>query len=243
MIALGHDGLVAHLRLDRPAARNALDMAGWAALAGAVERVAASPARALIVGGAGPFCAGSDLREIAGLADQPDRRTPFRLAMRAALDGLAALPVPVIAAVAGDCHGAGVALALACDIRIAGPAARFAVPPARLGIAYPHADVARLSAAIGRERAARLLLGGDMIDAVEAARIGLVGELADDAEATARIIAARIAANAPEAIAALKRSLDEPDAARTDARFDALFAEPAFAEGVTAQRERRPPIF
>jgi enoyl-CoA hydratase/carnithine racemase len=101
----------------------------------------------------------------------------------------------------------------------------------------------RLSAAIGRERAARLLLTGDPIDAVEAGRIGLVGELADDAEATARVIATRIAANAPQAVAALKRSLDEPDAARTDARFDTLFAQAAFAEGIAAQRERRPPQF
>lgn len=243
MIRLAVEGRVARLSIDRPAARNALDMAGWAALAGAVARVAASPARVLILGGGGPFCAGSDLGEIARLADDAAGREPFRQAMRTAIDPLAALPIPAIAAIGGDCYGAGVALALACDIRIAAPAARFAVPPARLGIAYPHRDVMRLAAAVGRERAARLLLSGDPVDAAEARRIGLIGEVADDVDAAALTLANRIAANAPEAVVALKASLDDVAPGPSDARFDTLLGRPAFREGLAAQRERRPPTF
>ena len=178
---------IATITLDAPATRNALSMAGWQALTATVETVAAARPNAVVLraAAAGMFCSGSDLREIAGLADDAAARAPFRLAMRAALAGLAALPMPVIAAIDGDCFGAGVALALAADVRIAGPRAVFAITPARLGITYPQQDIARLIAAVGPGQAARLLYGAARIDATEAARIGLVEILTDEVDAAA----------------------------------------------------------
>jgi enoyl-CoA hydratase/carnithine racemase len=166
--------------------------------------------------------------------------------MRAALDALAALPMPVIAAIDGDCFGAGVALALAADIRVAGPRAVFAITPAKLGITYPQADIARLVALVGRGQAARLLYGATRIDAAEAARIGLVEVLADDAHASALAMAEAMAALSPASLAALKRAvvaLPQGADAAFDAGFDQAFAGADFREGLAAFRERRAPRF
>ncbi|MEO0032859.1 MAG: hypothetical protein RIS94_2617 [Pseudomonadota bacterium] len=246
MIAVSIDGAIATITLDSPATRNALPLAGWQALADAVEQVAASDARALILRSIDPrmFCSGSDLREIAGLADHPERRAPFREAMRAAMEPLAALPLATIALVEGDCFGAGVALALACDMRVATPGAVFAITPAKLGITYPQEDVGRLVALVGRGQASRLLFAAERIDGAEAARIGLVECLAEDAAARGAALAEQIAANAPGSIASLKAMVRAggPDAA-FDSAFDAAFDGAAFAEGLDAFRARRTPRF
>lgn len=233
MIRIERRGPAAWLLLDRPAARNALDLSGWRALAEAARAVAASDAVVAGLGSAAPgmFCAGSDLFELARLADRPDERAPFRLAMRAAIDALAALPMPLVACVAGPCHGAGVALALAADVIAAEPGATFAIPPARLGIGYPAEDVARLAVRVGRGRAARLLFTGSSIDAAEALRIGL----ADAADGDALVDA--IAANDRAALRALKAALSDPADPAHAAAFDAGFGGAAFQ--AAAARFRR----
>lgn len=246
MISVSIEGPLATIALDAPATRNALGLVGWQALADAVEQVAASSARALILRSAAPgmFCSGSNLREIAALADHADLRAPFRRAMRDAMEPLAALPIATIALVEGDCFGAGVALALACDMRIASPRAVFAVTPAKLGITYPQEDVARLVALIGRGQAARMLYGAGRIEADEAARIGLVEVLAEDAAAVAQGLAGQIAANAPGSIASLKAMvLSDSPAPHFDDVFDQAFAGADFCEGLAAFRERRTPAF
>ena len=240
MIALQFDGPVAVIHLARGQARNALPRAGWQALADAVGQVAQSDARALVLASTDPaaFSAGSDLAEIGDLADHPDRRAEFRQLMRAAMDPLRSLSIPTLAAIDGDCFGAGVALALACDLRLAGPRARFAITPARLGLSYPGEDVARLVEAVGRGQAARLLLSAEAIDAAEAARIGLVqlavASARDEAMRQARLCAANVAGS----LAALKAVLDggaAPEAlARADALFDGCFDQPEFRARVAA---------
>src|SRR3546814_14215523 len=118
--------------------------------------------------------------------------------MRHGLDTLRDLPIPTIALVEGACFGAGVALAMACDWRVAGPGARFAITPAKLGIAYPQEDVHRLVSLVGVGQAARLLFGAQSIDAEEAARIGLVEVAASGDVADAlRDLASAVIANAP----------------------------------------------
>jgi enoyl-CoA hydratase/carnithine racemase len=235
---------IATIVLDAPATRNALPMAGWQALADAVAAVAEAGPRVVVLCGGGPgrFCSGSDLGEIAELADYPERRAPFRQAMRDALDPLAALPMPVIAAIDGDCFGAGVALALAADWRVAGPRAAFAITPAKLGITYPQEDVARLVALVGRGQAARLLCGATRIDAAEAARIGLVEVLAEDAMDQARAIAALSPASLRALKAAVARAPLGHDPA-LDQAFDDAFGQQDLREGLAAFRERRTPRF
>lgn len=250
MIAISIDGPIATIALDSPRTRNALDMDGWLALADAVEQVAAEAAgrgvRALVLRSAasGMFCSGSNLKEIAALADHPERRAPFRQAMRAAMEPLAALPIATVAVVEGDCFGAGVALALACDLRVAAPNAVFAVTPAKLGITYPQEDVARLVALVGRGQAARLLYGAGPVNAAEAARIGLAEIVAEDPLAAALEWARAAAANAPGSVASLKAMVqaDYRDEAFDEA-FDAAFAGADFREGLAAFRDKRRPVF
>lgn len=234
---------IATITLDAPATRNALTLAGWHALAHTVAAIADAAPRAVIVHAT---CSGSDIREIATLADDAARRAPFRQAMRAAMEPLANLPMPVIAAIDGDCFGAGVALALAADMRIAGPRAAFAITPAKLGITYPQEDVARLIALVGPGQAARLLYGATRIDAAEAARIGLIEICADNAATHALAQARAIAALSPSGVAALKhavRSAPQGHDPGLDTLFDTAFAGPDFREGLTAFRERRSPRF
>ncbi len=230
MIRVERTGAVATVLLDRPEARNAVSMEGWRALARCFADLAASDASVVVLRSAVPgiFSAGADLAELARLADHPAERAPFREAMRAAIDVFAALPMPSIAAVDGGCFGAGVALALAADLIVAGEKARFAVPPARLGIGYPAEDVARLAERVGQAQAARLLFTAAPIDAGEALRIGLVDQIADVGE-----VAATIAANDGVALRLLKRMLADPDDPAHAAAFDASFSSFAFRVGTS----------
>lgn len=232
MISLTLADGVATVALDRAAARNALPTAAWHALAETVASVPAD-ARVVVIASAVPgvFSAGADLADLARLADDVPARAAFRIAMRAGIEAVAALPMPVIAAVEGGCFGAAVALALACDLIVVTPAARFAIPPARLGIGYPAADVARLVARVGQGAAARLLLTADAVDAAEAQRIGLA-DLAEDPAAVAR----RIAANDPAAASLLKRMIRVPADSTYDAAFEASFGSAAFRAGTARYR-------
>jgi enoyl-CoA hydratase/carnithine racemase len=242
MIKLTRDGDIASIRLDRARSRNALDAEGWRALAGAIAEVARSSARVLVLGAADEpaFCAGSDLADLGSLAGEAAARPAFRAMMREAIDALPALPIPTIAAIDGDCFGAGVALALGCDIRIAGGGARFAVTPAKLGISYPREDVARLVAAVGTGQAARLLFTAEPIDAAEAARIGLVEEACALAGTRALEIAHAIAANSDISLALLKAMLqDRAGKAESDRGFDACFGGAEFADRLAAFGRRR----
>ncbi|MGZ8285988.1 MAG: enoyl-CoA hydratase/isomerase family protein [Allosphingosinicella sp.] len=245
MFLLTLDGAVARLRLNRPEARNAIPVAGWAELGKACAEAAAGGARLLVLaGGREAFCAGADLTDFPALTEDEAAAAAFREAMRAGLDALRDLPIATIAAIEGPCYGAGVALAMACDIRVAGAAARFAITPAKFGISYPQEDVARLVALVGPGQASRLLLGAGTVDAAEAARIGLVELAAADAGPAVQVLAKAILANSGDSIAALKRAirLASEGAARDqgqDRSFDALFGSADFRERLAALRPPR----
>ena len=240
MIHLSIDDGIARLTLDRPEARHALSIAGWERLAALVEQVRGTEVRLLVVSGtSGAFCAGADLSEFTEIQANEAMRTRFRLAMRQALDALRDLPIATLAVIDGPCFGAGVALAMACDIRVASVDARFAITPAKMGIGYPQEDVARLVSLVGPGWASRLLFTGSAIGAEEALRIGLV-EQVDGAED----LASEIAACDPASIAMLKRgiALAEQGVARDveqDRRFDALFGSPLLAERLSQRRTGR----
>lgn len=243
MIELHWNGPIATIALARGTARNAMPIAGWTALAEVAAEV--GEARAVVLHSAMPgiFSAGADLAEFPSLQADPAARGRFRLAMRSGIEALAALPMPVIAAIDGGCFGAGVALVLAADLRIAGDAAQFAVTPARLGLGYPREDVARLVARIGQGHASDLLFTGRTIDADTAARIGLVEQRAADAQAAAWALAGQIAENAPGAIRQIKRALWHPEDAGLDTAFEDAFGGAELAEGLAAFAARRRPVF
>jgi enoyl-CoA hydratase/carnithine racemase len=236
---------VARLTLSRPEARNAIPAVGWPLLGDAAEEAARSGARLLILSGKGQaFCAGADLAELASLHGDIDGAASFRRSMRSGLDRLYGLSIPTLAAIQGPCFGAGVALALACDIRIAGAAAQFAITPAKIGISYPQEDVERLVRLVGAGQAARLLLGSRPIDAAEAERIGLVERCAEGMAERIESFAAAVKGNSAASLATLKQGIRLAAAGigrdeRQDSRFDALLASDEAAARMTAMRKGR----
>lgn len=238
MFRLTRDGAAARLMLDRPAARNAIPVTGWAELDLLLGEIARSDARLLILSGAGgAFCAGADLADFAAMRANPGGPARFRETMRAALDRLRGLAIPTIAAIDGPCYGAGVALAMACDLRLAAPAARFAITPAKIGISYPQEDVHRLVALVGAGQASRLLFTALAIDGTEALRIGLADL---DAGEEAGLVET-ILANEADSLSVLKRGVAlAAEGRRADAgqdqRFDALIGGDALAARLEAMR-------
>jgi enoyl-CoA hydratase/carnithine racemase len=242
MFELSVESGFARLVIDRPEARNAIPANRWIPLAEQAEQAVAAGARLLVLEGrGGAFSAGADLGDFPAFMDDPEAAAGFRTAMRAGLERIAGLPVPTIARIDGPCFGAGVALAMACDLRSAGPDAVFAITPARYGISYPQEDVARLVALVGPGQAARLLLGAGTVDASEAVRIGLA-DLGPEDE-TGPLIEA-ILANSDESLAVLKRGIRLAAAGASrdreqDLAFDRLFASPGFAERLARLRPSR----
>ena len=240
MFDLSIEDAVARLTLNRSEARNAIPAGEWPRLTEQAEGAERSGARLLVVQGAGSsFCAGADLADFASFAGNENAVAAFRAAMGDALARLRALAIPVLALIEGPCFGAGVALAMACDLRLAGPAARFAITPAKFGISYPQEDIARLVALVGPGQAARLLFTAAPIDAEEALRIGLAEFPADAMDD----VVAAILANQSPALATLKRGIGLAAAgigvdAAQDREFDSLLASPELAARLAALRGR-----
>jgi len=237
-ITAARTGLVAVVTIDRPERRNALDTEACAALAAALGAVAEDGARAVVLhGSGGHFCAGADLSTV----PSPD----FLDSLRRLLDTIVALPVPVIAAVEGVAFGAGLQLAVACDLRVAAPDSRFGVPAARLGLVMDHASVQRVALLAGHGPARAMLLAAEEIDGAAAVRLGLAqraGGLDD-----ARAWAGQIATLAPLTVAAHKLALNRLELSPADADVDdarrRAWASADLAEGVAAFADRRPPHF
>lgn len=244
MFRLERDGALARLVLDRPQARNAIPADGWRTLAERIAEAARPPARLLLLTGAGgAFCAGADLAGFEKLQRDEAARLRFRQDMRLALDTLRGLDLPTLAVIEGPCYGAGVALAMACDLRLAHASARFAITPALFGIAFPQEDVHRLVELVGPGQAAHLLFTGLSIDAAAAARIGLVerDDSPDGGGAEATVTA--ILANDGDSLAVLKRSIRLAAAGRRsdadqDAAFDRLLGGAALARRLEARRRK-----
>jgi enoyl-CoA hydratase len=198
------------LTLRDPDRRNAIDGALRAELAAAVQTVADAPdARTLLVLGEGPaFCAGADLPDLFGTTGRSVAET--RTHLHAVYDSflrIRALPVPTVAAVHGAAIGAGLNLAMACDVRIAGPKASFGATFTRIGLHPGGGCTAFLVDALGPQRALALLLDGGSLDGPDAVAAGLAAELADDPVARARELVDRWAALDPELVRDIKTAV------------------------------------
>jgi enoyl-CoA hydratase/carnithine racemase len=145
---------VAHLEFCRSAKRNALRLRDWVALSAALDAIRKAEVQSLVIGSAVPdiFCAGFDLGEVEALAAQPEDAAPFAAIVAQVMRQLSKGPIVTIAAISGACHGAGVAIAMACDIRIASPSATFSIPPAKFGFSYPTGDIRRLAELVASAR-------------------------------------------------------------------------------------------
>ena len=199
------------LTLNDPDKRNAMSPALLTQLGDAAETVARdNDARVLVVAGAGSaFSAGADLPALFGAAADSST-SEVRAGLRAVYDSflrIRDLEIPTIAAVHGAAVGAGVNLAMACDVRIAGPAARFGMTFTKIGLHPGGGATYFMTQALGRQRALALIMDGELLDADEALRLGLVLEVVDDPLVTAQERAARWAHVAPELARDIKRAV------------------------------------
>lgn len=211
-LRLSRSGKVATLTFAHP--KGAFGPATWREVPLALAEL--GEVRVLIVRGERHFSVGLDVAATAPIIG-PALGDPARFRavvdeMHAAIEGLAALPVPVIAAIDGWCIGAGLELASACDLRICSAGARFSLPEVKLGITADLGGLQRLPGLIGRGRAAHLALTADPVDAQVAERWGLVTEVHPDADtlyARADALAAQLAGLPPRALEGTKRILGD----------------------------------
>jgi len=250
VITFEERGQVGVATIDRQERRNALNGELCDQLRGHLEQSGAL--RAIVITGAGTaFCSGADL--VTRFATDGDAKTDtFRPAFESVLDAIVAHPSPVVAAINGPAIGAGMQLAVACDIRVAALGARLAIPGGKLGIHLSARNIWRLAHLVGQGAARDFLLAGRTVDAEEAQRLGLVQHVDNDALGAALALAGEIAASAPLTIRGHKRALnlvaeaawisDGARAAIADAEAGA-FASNDLQEGLAAFAEKRTPDF
>jgi 2-(1,2-epoxy-1,2-dihydrophenyl)acetyl-CoA isomerase len=246
---------VAWITLNRPAAFNTVNLALTVDLAGAALRAEADPAvRAVVLRGAGKmFCAGGDLKDFdTHVDDMPVYLRDVTTNLHTAVSRFARMRAPVIAAVHGSAAGAGMSLAMACDLAVAASSARFTMAYTRLGLVPDGSGSYFLPRLVGLKRALDLVLTNRMLSAAEAVEWGIVSEVVPDAELASRVeaLARELAAGPTTAFGLTKRllhgawteSLETQMTLETQAI--AQMAGTADArEGIRAFIEKRPPRF
>ncbi len=232
---------------------NAVPPEGWSELADAFEAFEASDARVLVLTGAdGEFCAGADMTSRAAVPSAADNVARMASTVNRAAIALHRTSKPTVAAVDGVAVGAGMNLAIGCDIVVASHRARFAEVFVKRGLTLDFGGTWLLPRLVGLARARELALTGRIIDATEALSIGLVGEVVDQDALGSRVeeLAGELEAGAPLAQAMIKRALDRSSSMTFEQAlaFEAhaqgiLLGSEDLAEGAAAFVERRPPRF
>ncbi|MDI6813976.1 MAG: enoyl-CoA hydratase-related protein [Desulfitobacteriaceae bacterium] len=248
-VLLERQGSIAILTLNRPKALNALNSSTLEDLSQALDDIVHDPAlRVVIMTGAGDkaFVAGADISQMRDFTPLEARR--FSQLGQAVMLKLENLPQPVIAAVNGFALGGGTEIAMACDIRLASEKAKFGQPEVTLGILAGFGGTQRLPRLVGSGRASEILFTGDMLDAEEAYRIGLVNRVypAEKLMEEALVLARRIASRGPVAVQLTKsaihkgRSLDITSGQAYEAEvFAQTFSTQDQKEGCNAFLEKR----
>ena len=243
----------AWVTVNRPDKLNALNRATMEAIDGAVsEAIGRDDAGVIVITGAGEkaFVAGADIKEMAGLDARGAQE--FSWFLQACLDRIERSPKPVLAAVNGFALGGGCELAMACHVRIAAETAKFGQPEVNLGVIPGAGGTQRLQRIVGRGRALDLVLSGEMIDAAEAHRIGLVNRVVPAASLVddVRRYAATLNGKGPVALArAIEAIVSGGEVALSEALrleaglFGLCFATEDMREGTRAFLEKRKASF
>jgi len=245
------EGGVAVVTIDRPDVRNAIGMSTVDELDAALDDVVESGAAVLVVRGGGDraFVSGGDLRELSAVRTYEDA-VDMACRVRRVLDRVAALPVPVVAALNGHALGGGAEVAIAADVRVAAEDVKIGFNQVSLGIMPAWGGVERLELTIGRSRALLAVATGEVYEAPAAQRIGLIDVVIPRAafDDHWRSLTRRMAALAPGTTRAVKSVIDaaapsvhpELEAGATDA-FARLWTADAHWAAVEAMEERRRP--
>jgi enoyl-CoA hydratase/carnithine racemase len=249
-LSLRLEGAVARVVIDRPGKRNAMSLAMWRELPSLFAQAGqAKEVRVIVLQGANAeaFSAGADIGELVAHAASEQLAGAFMDTIEAATVAMTSCPKPIVAAISGDCMGGGVELAMACDVRLASRASRFAVPPARLGALYGFSSTRRLVNLVGPGRAKDLLFSGRQFDAEEAYAIGLLDQLhvAEAFDAAVEQYVAMLCQRARSSqsgaktmVAAALGPLESEDATLRRLRLDNLLGED-LKEGASAFLEKR----
>ena len=253
ILLLEKDGAIATITFNNPKALNALTLETFAGLETLFDDLEKdTEVRVIILTGAGDkaFVAGGDISHLASL--DADGARQFALLAQRVIDRIETFPKPVIAAINGYCLGGGNELAMGCDLRIAADSAKFGQPEVKLGIIPGFAGTQRLSRLIGKGRAKEMIFTGEMIDADQACRIGLVNRVVakDCLMEEAKALARQMCDKSASAISLSKEAIDnglEMDFARA-ARYEADLFALSFTtadckEGISAFLEKRPAKF
>ncbi|MGK5684245.1 enoyl-CoA hydratase-related protein [Actinoplanes sp. URMC 104] len=239
------------ITMSNPARRNALSTAMLGELEAVVRGMDRDPGVRTIVlrGDGGTFTAGADISEFAAHHDSAAARDTWERTLTELFETLSGLTTPLIAMIRGHCFGAGMALALSADIRVAAEGSRFAIPAARLGIGYPFALAQTLVHAVGPADASEMLFTARAYADTEALAAGLINRLVPAAGLEEDVLrtASAIAANAPLAVRAAKAAIKAAAHPSMQPRALALIAETAGShderEGQQAFMQRRAPRF
>lgn len=240
---------------NQPHKHNAISYEMWQGISAAMADFAADDSvRVVVLSGAGEkaFSAGADISQFADKRADKEAIDAYDRTAIEAHDDLTTIEKPTIAMIKGYCIGGGAGVALCCDIRIAADDARFAIPAARLGLAYRWDDVHPLVQLVGASFAKEILFTGRQFTADEALAMGLVNQVVprSELESTVDEYASRIASNAPLTIRAAKLTIGEamkdPDDRNLEMvgkLVDECFASRDYAEGRKAFMEKRKPVF
>ncbi len=257
-VAVDIDAHIANVTLNRPAKKNAVNLAMFAELGEIGSRIAADPSiRAIVLAGAGDcFCAGIDTAIFAGngtgidaAAMAPQAPSPANLFQRAAYVWRE-VPVPVICAIQGVAYGAGLQIALGADIRYAAPGARFSIMEAKWGLIPDMAISATARGVVPLDRIKELAYTARTVDAAAALDLGLITAVHDEPLAAARQTAQEIACRSPSAVRSMKQLFGEgwlateAESLALEARLQsALLGAEHQREAVLANIEKRTPNF
>lgn len=248
-VRLSIDAGVASVVFDRPAARNAMTWAMYTQLGEICERLRSEPGvRVVCMRGAGheAFVAGTDIEQFRDFSGG-QAGVAYEARIDEGIAAIEALPMPTVSVIEGWAVGGGLAIATACDIRIATPTARFGVPIAKtLGNCLSMANLARLVAAFGRPRVQRMLIGAEILTAAEALGCGYLAQLVDGEviDAAAADLCRSLASLAPVTQAVTKEALNRLLAqGLPDGRdlIERSYGSADFREGVSAFCEKRSP--
>lgn len=245
-VTLRFDGAIAHVRIGNEPRFNAMSRSMWLQLKAVFQEIQTSSARCVLISGEGAhFCAGGDISEYPSFRFDARQLEHFHEAeVWGGLSAMLACDVPIVAAIAGNCMGAGVEIASCCDVRVAGASAKFGAPIARLGFPMAPREAGLVSQAVGASVARAMLLTAEVFSAAALQGTGFLTRVVADAAVPEQALelARRTAGLAPQA-ARMNKQMLRTQAFTPDAHTYAYADSAEHREGIAAFLDKRSPEF